>query len=119
MSDDKPRRYEIIDAETGEKLEGLSFILTPTGRPLHPLTEPITAGSPDGQYVVGAYYTRPENITPRYHAALEDMMGYVLVSRLLKKMEPHHYKYLKRQLEKLIEREEESKVATEANTATS
>lgn len=56
-----PRRYEVIDAKTGEPVEGLSFILTPTGRQLHMLTEP-------GHYVgplrdIGIYYYADEELT--------------------------------------------------------
>lgn len=51
---EKPRRYEIVNAETGEPAQGVSFLLTPTGEEMHMLTEP-------GHYVgpmqdIGVYY---------------------------------------------------------------
>lgn len=51
---EKPRRYEVRDAETGEKLSGVSFILTPTGEEMHLLTEPGHWVGPFND--IGVYY---------------------------------------------------------------
>lgn len=50
----KPRRYEVRDAETGEKLSGVSFILTPTGEEMHLLTKPGVWVGPMKD--IGIYY---------------------------------------------------------------
>lgn len=52
--DPRPRRYEVRDAETGEKLSGVSFILTPTGEEMHLLTEPGKYAGPMKD--IGVYY---------------------------------------------------------------
>lgn len=47
------KRYEIRDVETGEKLSGVSFMLTPTGEEMHVLCEPTQVSS----IMAGVYYT--------------------------------------------------------------
>lgn len=108
-----PRRYEIIDAETGEPVEGTSFVLAPTGNQMHQLT--------DESYWVGPAHfgffywlkpgcteddwagppTRGKEVT--LQLATEDFM----TRKMLPLLEDGHLKRLKEAIEKRMENAKE------------
>jgi hypothetical protein len=86
-AEEKPRRYEIVNAETGEPVQGVSFILTPTGEEMHLLTEP-------GHYVgpmqdIGVYYhghLTNEPVGADSLPAIRPMALYWMASRIMREL---------------------------------
>lgn len=83
-----PRRYEITDAQTGEPIEGLSFVLTPTGEEMHLLSD-------EGHWVnnlkLGIYYwgdisEAPGPDSPRTRDTLKSLALYHIIERSLEKI---------------------------------
>lgn len=103
------KRYEVRDAETGEKLSGVSFILTPSGEEMHRLFDhDMDISTPDGLYLANIYYTQPENPTPRHHEFVLDAIHYVGASRLINGVSTRHLKHLRDQIDRRMKREAEA-----------
>lgn len=75
-----PRRYEIINAQTGEPVAGVSFLLTPTGEEMHLLSDEHQFGSSKlGIYYTGNVEDAPGPGGPRGEYIIKDLaLGWIL-----------------------------------------
>lgn len=75
-----PRRYEIINAETGEPVTGVSFLLTPTGEEMHLLSDEHRVGPLKlGIYYTGNVEDAPGPGGPRGEYIIKDLtLGWIL-----------------------------------------
>lgn len=105
-----PRRYEIIDAQTGEKVEGTSFVLAPTGNQMHMLAG---EGFWVGPAYFGYFYWLSEGSTEEdwpgaqpqgKEIAIRWATEYFMSSRMLALLENNDLERLKESVEKRIEK---------------
>lgn len=83
-----PRRYEIIDAQSGEPVQGVSFVLTPTGEEMHLLSD---AGHWVNNLNLGIYYwgdiaKSPGHDNPRTRDIIKSLALYHIIERSLEKI---------------------------------
>lgn len=97
-----PRRYEIIDTETGEAVAHPSYILTPTGEEMKPLIEPGWVGPMKGLAVYYHDNDQLHNGTTGAHSfpALKPLALWWVGNEILKELATNiHPKFRKRGLE--------------------
>lgn len=79
------RRYEIVNAETGEPVEGTSFVLTPTGEQMHLLSDERRCVGPLhlGIYYWGNIEDAPGPGGPKGEEIIKSLALYYIIERSL------------------------------------
>lgn len=95
------RRYEMVDTETGEKVPGVNFALSPADTVMYRLLDPEPLG---GRYELGMYYwaKKGEIEGEAENSNLLDIYRYFLASEVLLVLSAKRLAWLQKEIDSLL-----------------